>query len=557
MRRSTILRAVATALALAPLAVPAAYAQEEGDSVLVALPQQVTAWTENFNPFNQTTTVPSIRDFAYEQLVIFNRMQGGTAEYRLAESYEYGEDLQSATFTLRDGLQWSDGEDLNADDVIFTFNMIKDHPALDLRTVWDRITGVEKIDDRTIRFDFKEVDTGLIFDLVRVYTVPEHIWADVEDPVSFTNPNPVGSGALTEIVRFTPQEYVQCRNPHFFQADDLEVDCMRFPQIANNDQALTAAARGELDWFGSFLPDIEKTYVAQDPENHKYWFPGGSLVIFNMNLESDSAGNAEAFSDVAFRRAFSMAMDRQAMVDIAGYGYPTINQYPSGLGQGYHAWNNPEVDAEYGQYTEYNVDGAKALLDEAGYADTNGDGFRETPSGEEISFDVIVPNGWTDWVNTVQIAIEGLNEAGINARVATPEAAAWTQELIDGSYDAAINALVVGVTPHMAFDTFHSRKKGTTRFSATRWTNADLDPLLDSFFKTADRDEQQAIMDDIQMILGAEMPHVPVFNNPYWYQYNTARFEGFFSADNAQAVPVVHDGNPERVLHLLQLSPKS
>ncbi|MCZ4273492.1 ABC transporter substrate-binding protein [Maritalea porphyrae] len=550
MRSSMILPAIASALMLTT-------AGAQAEAILTAVPHQTTAHIENYNPFNQTTVLRSVRDFMYEQLVVFNRIQGGRAEYRLAESFEYSDDLKSVTFKLRDGLKWSDGEALDADDVVFTFNLIKEHPALDVRAIWEKLDSVEKVDATSVKVNYKEASTGLIFDVARLHTVPEHIWSSIEDPVSSLNLNPVGSGPLTEIRRFTPQEYVQCRNPFYFQNDDLAVDCMRFPQIANNDQALTAAAKGELDWFGSFLPDIEKTYVAKDPENHKYWFPGGSLVIFNMNMNATEEGNKEAFNDVNFRRAFSMSMDRQAMVDIAGYGYPTINQYPSGLGRGYHAWNNPEADAQYGKFTEYNVEAAAALLAEAGYKDTDGDGFVETPSGKQISFDLIVPNGWTDWVNTVQLAVEGLHEAGVNARVATPEAAAWTQSLLDGSYQAGINALVVGVTPHMAFDTFHSSKVGSSRFSVTGYTNEELDGLLDSFFKTSDEAEQRAIMNDVQMILSKDMPHVAVFNNPYWYQYSTKRFEGFFSADNDQAVPTVHDGNPERILHLLSIKPKS
>ena len=549
MRKSMILPALASALMLTSVSAKA-------EAVLTALPYQTTAFAEVYNPFNQTAPVRSVRDFMFEQLVVFNRMQGGRPEYRLAESFEYSDDLKSVTFKIREGAKWSDGETLDANDVYFTFNLIKEHSALDIRAIWDKLDSVELVDDQHVKVNYKEASTGLIYDVARLHTVPEHIWASVEDPVSFTNPNPVGSGPLTEIRRFTPQEYVQCRNANYFQAADLKVDCMRFPQIANNDQALAAAAKGELDWFGSFLPDIEKTYVAKDPENHKYWFPGGSLVIFNLNMNAAEEGNKEAFSDVNFRRAFSMAMDRQSMVDIAGYGYPTINQYPSGLGRGYHAWNNPEADAQFGKYTEYDVAGAAALLAEAGYKDTDGDGFVETPSGKPVSFDLIVPNGWTDWVNTVQLAVEGLHEAGVNASIATPEAAAWTQSLLDGTYQGAINALVVGVTPHQAFNTFHSSKAMSARFSVTGYTNEELDGLLDGFFKTADEAEQRGIMDKIQMILSEDMPHVPVFNNPYWYQYNTARFEGFFSADNDQAVPVVHDGNPERILHLLSLKPK-
>ena len=160
---------------------------------------------------------------------------------------------------------------------------------------------------------------------------------------------------------------------------------MRFPQIANNDQALAIAATGELDWFGSFLPDIEKTYVAQDPENHGYWFPAGSMVYFALNFETENEGNKKAFNDINFRHAFSMAMDRQAMVDIAGYGYPTINEYPSGLGRAFHSWNNAEVDAKYGEFSSYNIEGAKKILADAGYKDGDGDGFVETPDGMPIS----------------------------------------------------------------------------------------------------------------------------------------------------------------------------
>src|SRR5690606_22728152 len=128
------------------------------------------------------------------------------------ESYEYSDDLLTLTFTLREGLVWSDGEPLTAEDVAISFNLIKEYPALDQRAVWTKLESVTAVEDRTVEFKMTEVDAGLIYQLVQVYPVPEHIWADVEDPVTFTNPDPVASGAMTEIERFTPQEYVQCRN---------------------------------------------------------------------------------------------------------------------------------------------------------------------------------------------------------------------------------------------------------------------------------------------------------------------------------------------------------
>ncbi len=545
----------ATAGLLASVALWTTAAQAE-ETVLSALPEQVTAWVENFNPFNQTTAAPSVMHFMYEPLIIFNALDGGKPIYRLATAFEYSEDLSTITVTLRDGVQWSDGEAFTADDVVKSFDLALSDPALDSVGMAQMLSGVEKIDEMTVKFNLSTPSSQAMYQIVRVPIVPEHIWSDVADPVTFTNPDPVGSGPLTEIRRFTPQEYIQCRNDNYWDAESLKVDCMRFPQIANNDQALAAAANGELDWMGSFLPDIENTYVAKDPEHHSYWLPAGSLVAFYMNFEAKEAGDKEAINDVAFRRAVSMAFDREAMVEIAGYGYPTINQYPSGLGRAYHAWNNPEVEDKFGAFTRYDIEGAKAQLAEAGFKDVDGDGFVETPNGEQIDLEVIVPNGWTDWVNSSQIAVEGLNAAGIKANVSTPESAIWTEKLIKGDYDMAINSVRVGATPFNQYlDSLHEINQAKSRFAASRYYNKELSGLLDAFTQTSDTDKQMAIIADVQKIVGEDMPLAYVFNNPRWYQYNTKRFEGFFNADNPVANPVVHKTNPARLIHLLNLRP--
>jgi peptide/nickel transport system substrate-binding protein len=533
--------------------------QAHAEAILTALPMQLTAWVENYNPYSVATRLPSVQDFMFEPLFVFNTLKNAEPNYRLASGYSFGDDLKSITVTLREGVEWSDGEAFDAGDVSFTYDMLKRHRTLDIRNIWDLIDRVTVVDDYTVRFDLRNVNTGIPYTIAQVYIVPEHIWRTVADPVTFTNaPNPVGSGPLTEIRRFTAQEYVQCRNPNYWDAEHLKVDCMRFPQIANNDQALAAAATGELDWFGSFLPDIDKTYVARDPEHHKYWFPPGSLVFIAMNFETANEANRKAFNDLAFRRAFSMAMDRETMVDIAGYGYPTVNEYPSGLGRAHDAWNNPTVDEKYGAFSRYDIRAAKKVLTDAGYRDADGDGFIETPDGDRIAFDVLVPNGWTDWVNTVQLAVEGLIEIGVNAKASTPESPVWQERLTKGDFDVAISSHIAGPNPFLQFyGVLHSRNQGKTRFAATRYRNPVLDKLLDGFYATADQEKQKEIMDEIQTVVAADMPIVPVFNNPRWYEYSTKRFEGFFSADNPGAVPTVHDDQPERLLHLLSLRPKT
>ncbi|PRZ45752.1 ABC transporter substrate-binding protein [Tritonibacter scottomollicae] len=545
----------ATAGLLASVALWTTAVQAE-ETVVSALPEQVTAWVKNFNPFNQTTAAPSVMHFMYEPLIIFNALDGGKPIYRLATAFEYSDDLSTITVTLREGVEWSDGEAFSADDVVNSFELALNNVALDSVGMSNMLSSVEKIDDQTVQFNLSTPSSQAMYQIVRVPIVPEHIWSDIADPVTFTNPDPVGSGPLTEIRRFTPQEYIQCRNDNYWDAESLKVDCMRFPQIANNDQALAAAANGELDWMGSFLPDIENTFVAKDPEHHRYWLPGGSLVAFYMNFEAPDAGDSAAFNNVDFRRAVSMSFDREAMVEIAGYGYPTINQYPSGLGRAFHSWNNPEVEDKFGGFTQYDVEGARALLAEAGFEDTDGDGFVETPAGEQIDIEVIVPNGWTDWVNSSQIAVEGLNAAGIKANVSTPESAIWTEKLIKGDYDMAINSVRVGATPFNQYlDSLHEINQAKSRFAASRYYNEELSGLLDAFTQTSDTEKQMAIMADVQKIVGEEMPLAYVFNNPRWYQYNTKRFTGFFSAENPVANPVAHKTNPARLMHLLALRP--
>ncbi|MFP3547631.1 ABC transporter substrate-binding protein, partial [Rhizobium sp. SIMBA_035] len=120
----------------------------------------------------------------------------------------------------------------------------------------------------------------------------------------------------------------------------------------------------------------------------------------------------------------------------------------------------------------------------------------------------------------------------------------------------AINSVRVGATPFNQYlDSLHEINQAKSRFAASRYYNEELSGLLDAFTQTSDTEKQMAIMADVQKIVGEEMPLAYVFNNPRWYQYNTKRFTGFFSAENPVANPVAHKTNPARLMHLLALRP--
>ena len=107
--------------------------------VLTILPVQLTAWVENYNPYSMATRLPSVQDFIFEPLFIFNTLKNAEPNYRLATGYTYSDDLKSVTVKLREGVKWSDGEAFDAKDVKFTYDLLKQHKALDIRNIWDLI----------------------------------------------------------------------------------------------------------------------------------------------------------------------------------------------------------------------------------------------------------------------------------------------------------------------------------------------------------------------------------------------------------------------------------
>lgn len=541
-----------TAVAALMLGVAPAAAQ----TVLTVNIEPATTWVRNFNPFNQTSARQSTLDFIYEPLVVFNRFDSNKPVFRLAEGFTLSEDLKSIEFKLRRDLKWSDGQPLTAEDVKFSFELVKKFPALDFVSIWTQIDGVEAVDPQTVRFAMKQPTSLAAETLVQIPIVPQHTWKDVADPVTFANETPVGSGPMTEITRFTGQTYDQCRNPNYWDAAHLKVDCMRFPQLADNNQILTATVDGTLDWGVSFIPDIEKVYVAKDPEHFHYWYSPSSMVAFVFNQESANADNKKAFSDLKFRQAVSMALDRQGMVDIAGYGYPTLNQDPGLMGELYKSWADPSIAADFGKFATYDEAAAAALLDEAGYVDKDGDGLRDNPDGTKIAFSIIVPASWTDWIDTVNIAVDNMKAVGIDAKIETPEEAVWSQNLIDGKFDAAINSLPAAASPYYPYKrAFTQADKGKTRFTSQRWFNADVEKLIGEFTHTADLEKQKEIMNKAQRIVAENLPMLPVFNNPNWYQYNTTRFTGWATEENPFVNPAITNNNRARLLNLLALQP--
>ena len=505
---------------------------EQGGTLTV--PIITTAFTKTFNPYVDPTN--TVAGLVFEPLAFINAMQDKT-HFRLAESYEYADDQKSITYTLRDGLKWSDGKPLTADDLLYTFEVAKEVAVYDIAGVLasGRVTNVVKVNDRQVRFELAKPDTTIHWDLNTYMPIPKHVWEKADDAATFTNPEAIGSGPVTEVKYVRAQQMELCRNPNYYLEGRPYLDCLKYRAFNDNSQIQPALMRDEIDWGSNFIADIDKTYVAADPENHHYWYPANDAINIYLNTKR------APFDNLKFRQAMSVAIDREAIVDLAAYGYPTVNDFPGGIGHYFEAYMDEGIYEDYGWLGQYDPEKARALLDEAGYKDVDGDGMRELPDGSELSFDIRVVNGWTDWVQTVQMVTEYLGEVGIQANVNAVEWGVYDTSLKEGDYDAAINWSMLGTHPIQTYkEYFHTSRIGQT-WHANHGVHSDrVDSLIDNFGTLTSEEDKNETLEELQRFTAENMPFVPVFSNPTWFQYSTSRVEGWPTEDNPYVHPVFY-----------------
>jgi peptide/nickel transport system substrate-binding protein len=507
---------------------------ETTEGVLVVSQEQQASWVRNFNPLTTATAArwPALAG-VYEPLFVFNSIQASYVPW-LGVAYEWRERNRVLRVTTRAGVLWSDGQPFTARDVAFTFQLMKRHPALDRRGTWGFLSDVRALDDRTVEFGFKRVFIPGFDEVAAQQIVPEHVWSSVADPVAFPNENPVATGPFTEVRVFRNQVYELGRNPRYWQKGLPHFDAIRCLAYPSNDRANLALVFDELDWAGNFIPAVDRVFVARNPEHHHYWFPltGSSIFLYANTVRAP-------FDDVRVRKALSLAIDRELLVDVALYHYSRPAD-ATGLSDAYSAWRNPEIAAG-ADWVRYDVARANALLDEAGFR-RGADGVRLLPDGRPWKYEILTVSGWSDWVRATQVIARGFRQIGIDASVRTYDFSAWFQRVQEGNFDLSLGWSFEGPTPYLFYRWLMSSTTLVPTGVASmgnwhRYGSASADSVLAAFEREPDPAAMKRLSDALQQAFVDEAPAIPLYPNPSWAEYNTARFTGFPSEENPYADP--------------------
>jgi peptide/nickel transport system substrate-binding protein len=226
-------------------------------------------------------------------------------------------------------------------------------------------------------------------------------------------------------------------------------------------------------------------------------------------------------NDAAFRRALAYSVDTKKIVE-GVYGKIVKAASPTGLLPTWDTYVDTAAVNELG--FKFDTAQAKKILADAGYKDTNGDGYVESPGGAAIKLSLIVPSGWTDWMEAIRVISQGAQAAGINIVPEFPDAGALDDARTQGKFDLLLNNWTeLSNTPWTFYNYLYQLPVQEKQFSANfeRFNNPQAWDLVQKLSRTPSNDAQfKTILGQLQRITLTEMPSIPLWYNGMWSQAN-------------------------------------
>jgi peptide/nickel transport system substrate-binding protein len=491
-------------------------------------------WACDFNPFNLSYISFALGNI-YEPLVFVNTLQSGKTTPWLATSWTWGNGNKELTFTIRNGVKFSNGTPMTAADVVYTFNLLKANKTLDINAVWSVLSSVTQKGSNQVVMTFKTAAVPYFYYIAdQVGIVPQAVWSKIANPVTYTDKSPIGTGAYT-VSKCTPQNITYTANKHYWQPGLPKVETVNYPAFLTNDTANTYLANGQAQWGSQFIPSISK-FLAPQPAM-KWWFPPTANVSLFINQTNPILKN------VAVRQAMAYAIDRHKASLIGEYGYEPASNQAGIVTPTFSSWLDAPQAASYGNNYAYNPQKAISILEAAG--------FKKGPDGimakgsQKLSFTVLNNGGFSDWVAAMQVITADLKAVGIQVTPDNVAYGTWQSDTYTGKYQLAYNDETGGPSPYYELRQWlysaNSAPIGTAAGSNwERYSNPAADKLINEYATTTSVSEQHSIVSQLQAIMLKDVPVIPVTESVNWFQYDTGSFSGWPTQGNPYAQPAIY-----------------
>lgn len=493
--------------------------------------------TESHNPYlgDSSASKYGYRMVIFETLALVNQTGERETTPWLAESVEWNDDYTAVTVVPRKGVKWSDGTDFTGDDIVYTFGQYLDGRLADTSGL-----GYEgaDVDGDKITLKFGESKYVKQASVLHTHIVPKHIWEKLEDP----NTDPltgegqlVGTGPYTLKNWSTESVTLEARDDYW--GGTLAVPELHYVSYGDNAALTTALVSGDADWAQAFIPQIQTAYLDKDEDNRFWAAPTSGAATVFLNLQK------KPFNNVAFRQALAWVIDRDSYVDIAREGASEAIWNVTGLAELLYSEVQPEFkDQNY----SVDPDKAKSILSDAGYTWDAG-GKLIDPDGEEVTFSISVPAGWSDWNTEQQLIAEQVKETlGVEVTIEQPDWGGWDAARQDGTFDAIIHWLEDSGNAYGLYtSTMDPRwigEDGKAQFNFGRFNDPAVTEALGKYANASSDDDRNAALQVIQTAYVNEVPAITLGAHPLLGQYNTRNYVGWPDADNPYA-----SGDPTQV----------
>jgi peptide/nickel transport system substrate-binding protein len=402
----------------------------------------------------------------------------------LAESWETSDDQLTWTFTLREGVTFHNGDELTADDVVYSYNRIIDEELANAYR-FDAVESVEAADDQTVEITLNRAAPNL---LAQIGAFKGMAIVHEENVTSGdVTRNPIGTGPFS-LDSYTSGDSITLNANQDYWDGAPDLGSVRFTFVSEPSVALANLQSDQVQWTDNLPPQqVESLEGGGDVEigrvpSNDYWY-------FATNQAR------EPFDDPRVRQALAWAIDREAITDAAKFGLATVNQTAI-----------PETSKWYHDYAPYDQDAdrARQLLQQAG--------------AENLTVDMMVTNEFPETIQAAQVMADQLSEVGVRLNIRTEDFATWLDEQSQGNFDAFMLGWLGNIDPD---DFYYSQHHSSGSNNYQKYDNPELDDLLDRARTETDEDARKDLYDQAAETI--------VDDASYTYLYNPEVVQGWSS----------------------------